>query len=47
MLQRVQPAIIAREPAHELNGATDHFIEVLDHQVIDLLYAEEVRLFNS
>jgi hypothetical protein len=33
--------IIARDLAHELSGATDHFLEVLDYQVINLLCTEE------
>ena len=31
------PTIIARDLAHELSGATDHFVEVLDDQVVNLL----------
>jgi ATP phosphoribosyltransferase len=41
VLESVDTAIIGRDLAHELSGTTDHFVEVLDNQVIDLLRAQE------
>jgi hypothetical protein len=37
----VGPTIIARDFAHELSGATDHFVEVLDDQVVNLLCTQK------
>jgi hypothetical protein len=37
----VGPTIIARDLAHELSGATDHFVEVLDDQVVNLLCTQK------
>ena len=37
MLEGVGSAIIARDLAYELSGTTDHFVEVLNHQVVYLL----------
>ena len=37
MHEGMGPMIIARDRAHELNGTTDHFIQVLDDQVVNLL----------
>ena len=41
MLEGLGPTIIARDLAHELSGATDDFIEVLDDQVINLLCTQK------
>ena len=41
MLESVDTTIICRDLAHELSSATNHFIEVLDDQVIDLLRAQK------
>ena len=41
MLEGVDTTIIRRDFAHELSSATNHFIEVLDDQVIDLFCAQE------
>ena len=41
MLEGVGPTIIAGDLAHELGGTTDHFIEVLDDQVVNLLCTQQ------
>ena len=41
MLEGVGPTIIARDLAHELSGTTDHFVEVLHDQVVNLLCTQQ------
>ena len=41
MLESVDPAIFGRDLAHELSSATDHLIEILDDEVIDLLRPQQ------
>jgi hypothetical protein len=46
VLESVDTTILGRDLAHELGGTTDHFIQVLDDQVVDSLRAQE-RFGNS
>jgi hypothetical protein len=52
MLEGVGPTIIARGLAHELSGTTNHFVEVLDDQVVNSLcthkrYGYSVQLVSD
>jgi hypothetical protein len=46
VLESVDTTILGRDLAHELGGTPDHFIQVLDDQVIDLPRAQK-RFGNS
>ena len=41
MLEGLEPTIIARDLAHEISGTTNHFNDILDDQVLNLLCTQK------